>query len=90
MKTIWKYELEPLSCEIEMPKGAEILSVQAQHCKACLWAKVDPAQPMEKRTFEVYGTGHSIDASREHRFISTFQMSEGYLVFHAFEVLKTK
>ena len=50
MKQIWKYQVENV---IEMPKGAEILTVQVQTpFNICIWAKVDPEETeMEKRKF---------------------------------------
>jgi hypothetical protein len=60
-KVIWKFELEPTdNQEIEMPKGAEILTAQNQVGIPCLWALVDPTAEKETRTFEVVGTGHPI------------------------------
>jgi len=95
--TIWKYVLKP-TCELEMPKGAQILSVQtqqqmnvgsgAQSEEVCLWALVDPAQPKETRRFSVFGTGHTVLTDVGMRFLGTVQLELGRLVFHVFEVLQ--
>ena len=84
---IWKYDLNVDDYTVlEMPKGAETLSVQDQRGTPRLWALVDPSAITEKRTFKMAGTGHDIDG-RNLRFIDTFQLMNGGLVFHVFEVL---
>ena len=89
-KVIWKFKLEITGTQkIEMPIGADILTVQTQGGKAYFWALVDPALEKEIRTFEVFGTGHPImygrGVSRIH--IETCQLGEGSFVFHVFETL---
>ena len=88
-KTIWKYELGFLDKQtILMPKGAELLSVQAQNGVPCLWALVDPIKYKEERTFELFGTGQQIVYSGNYRgFIGTFHFPEKGLVFHLFETI---
>jgi hypothetical protein len=90
MKTIWKYELKP-ECELEMPLGAEILTIQMQFGEDTvpfehprLWALVDLGVEKEKRSFCTYGTGHSLP-DKPGRYIGTFQLDSGSLVFHVFE-----
>lgn len=89
MRKVFKYEL-PVDdyFTLSLPKGAQVLSVQAQGNKPCLWALVDPDAPTEERQFRFAGTGHSIkeDPGRL-EFVSTFQTHGGSLVFHIFEVL---
>ena len=82
-KQIWKYVLEPETI-IEMPIGAEILTVQEQYGRCCLWALVDPSANKVKRKFLVYGTGHPI-TEENGKYIGTFQLHNGRLVFHVFE-----
>jgi len=85
MKTIWKFQFEvDDNIEIEMPMGAEILTVGIQHGIPCLWALVDTEKDKIKRKFELYGTGHPV-SERHKKYIGTFQTREGYLVFHLFE-----
>jgi len=44
MKTIWKFPLAVDGFQkIDMPKGAEVLTVQTQGERACLWVKLDPS-----------------------------------------------
>jgi len=86
-KRIWKYQLEVVDVQnILMPKGAEILTIQVQYGEPCLWALVDPKEEVEKRTIEIFGTGNPISVDMEMRkYISTFNLLDGGLVFHAFE-----
>lgn len=89
-KQIWKYILDSAEVEqeIEMPMDAEILTVQIQGDKTCMWALVNTDLQLRKRIFEVYGTGHSLSHSNQKRkYIGTYQLMEGALVFHLFELL---
>jgi len=83
MKTIWKYTLD-FDTTLDMPCGAKLLAVQVQHCEPQLWALVDPGAEKELRTFCVYGTGHELPDDPG-RYVGTFQLSGGELVFHVFE-----
>jgi hypothetical protein len=83
--TIWKYPvLVTDTFTIHMPTGARILSVQVQDGGAMMWALVDPDAPKVTRTFRVAGTGHKVDAAGV--FVGTFQMLNGRLVFHLFDL----
>jgi len=100
--TIWKYELELLThVDIEMPKGAKLLDVQMQGSqenalgflgpvdgKPCLWAMVDSEAETEVRKFRILGTGHYYEDEPvdEYEYIGTFQMGNGELVLHLFEI----
>lgn len=87
-KTIYKYDIKiDDKFEIQLPIGAEILSVQIQYGDPKMWVLVDPAAPIAPRVFEVFGTGHPIhyDMGIDRRFIGTFQIQDGRLVFHLFE-----
>lgn len=86
MKTIWKFPLA-LADEIHlrMPQNAQILSVQVQDGIACLWALVDPEYELITRIVLIRGTGHPCNDVGS--YISTFQMINGDLVFHAFEAV---
>lgn len=86
--TIWKFELEVTDNQfISIPKNAEILSIQTQNNSPCIWAFVDPKEEKEERCFEMFGTGSEIhgDMGIYRKFIGTFQINEGSLVFHVFE-----
>jgi hypothetical protein len=82
MKTVWKFPVlrEP-EFAISMPRGALLLSFQDQHGQLCLWAAVDPAEPMELRRFRLAGTGHPIAGGV---YVGTAQ--QGEFVWHLFLV----
>ena len=85
-KTIWKFPLEITDEQsVEMPKGAQLLSVAMQGgSDCCLWALVDPSDIRESRKVNIYGTGHPLPDDPG-RHIGTFVMHDGLLVFHAFD-----
>lgn len=90
MKTIWKFNVKITdSQEIEMPKGAKVLTVQMLAGHINLWAIVDTDAEKVKRTFHVYGTGNplpEIDLMRQTRsYVGTVQQAEFY-VWHVFEI----
>lgn len=68
-----------------MPKGAKVLSVQNQRGRPHMWVVVDPDAPLQLRYFRLAGTGHVLGVDQA-GYIGTFQVSEGNLVFHLFEV----
>ena len=88
MKTIWKYQLETTDYQkVEMPKGAEILTVQEQYSKPTLWVLVDDEiEEVEQRVINIYGTGDNMKPTSR-KYIGTYQLMEGRLVFHVFEQL---
>ena len=90
---IWKFNLKITDRQtVEMPFGAEILSVQQQGSAGLqLWAIVDPDGAKEHRVIEIVGTGTPMadvdeeDLARFH--IATVQVRGGALVWHVFELL---
>jgi len=85
--TIYKYDFEVAdTVRSRMPVGAQVLCVQMQRGIPCIWALVDPKAITEERTFRVYGTGQQIEKDSVGRYIGTFQMRGGDLVFHLFDV----
>ena len=107
MRTIYKYEI-PLQdyFTLELPKNAEILTVQAQLTEVkelyekaerpFIWAivEVDSNETMilQKRFFRLSGTGHNLDKDfyRIKKYIGTFRIVQHGLVFHLFEIYKEK
>jgi len=91
MLTIFKY---PVPIEdhfiLELPKNAKILAVQIQRGAPQLWAMVDSETEKEARHFRLSETGHPLgeDYLRIINYIGTFQMENGALVFHLFEIKK--
>lgn len=87
MKTIWKFPLKVIDVQaIEMPSGANMLAVQMQQGTPCVWAEVDPEAERVTRHIAIFGTGHPMP-DRVMEYISTFQLHDGALVFHAFEFI---
>ena len=87
-ETILKYKLNASAIQqIEMPQGAKILCIQVQNGVPCIWALVDTGSFLTKRTFEIFGTGQAIpDDVIKRNYIGTFQLDNGDLVFHCFEI----
>lgn len=83
---VYKYELEITDEQtIRLPFNAEILTIQMQRDKCCLWALVDPRNELEERTICIHGTGHPIPDGVRLKHISTFGIIHLGLIFHAFE-----
>jgi len=88
-RAVWKYPI-PKQREfvVSMPTGAQGLCVQVQLDSPCLWALVDTGAPLEERRFLLAGTGEDIlVAPGLLRYIGTFQLRGGTLMFHLFEQL---
>jgi len=87
---IWKYQFDGATSMWRIPKGAEILCVQLQYGKPCIWAKVDPDAEPETRMFQIHPTGQDM-GSGTFKYVGTYQIagefSECY-VWHVFEVLR--
>jgi hypothetical protein len=71
---------------VEMPDGADILTVQNQRETGCMWAICDPEARKVKRQFAVVGTGHEFNL-KAYAYIGTFQERGGVFVWHLFELL---
>ena len=87
-KQIWEFPItDPANIIIPMPKNAEVLTIQMQGQNPCIWALVEPDNELEKRYFELHGTGHNMryDIWVERKYINTIQMHSRKLVFHLFE-----
>lgn len=90
MGVIYKYKIETTDSQvIAIPKSGQILTVQIQMGEPCIWVYIDNTDEMahEPRTIEVFGTGNPIpDGAR--RYIGTYQLYRGELIFHVFEKLE--
>lgn len=87
MKTIWKYTLKAeVSNIIDMPLGAEVLSVETQGDDINIYALVDPMETAQQQIeVRTYGTGHDIDVDLSHyKFLGTAKLYNGSLMFHLF------
>ena len=86
MITIYKYPLGVTDDQtIEMPKYSDILSIHMQHGAPCMWVRVVTDNPLVKRHFKTYGTGHPVDSDKG-IFRGTFLTDNDNLVFHVFEI----
>ena len=86
MKTIYKYAIEiEDEQDVMLPHRARILAIQEQKGSVYLWAIVDMSNKDEVRKIALRGTGHDCENLDDCAYISTFQISGGNLVFHAFE-----
>ena len=89
MNKIFKYELQTIPFQrIEMPKGAQILSIQNQNSNPRLWALVDTDADVEDRFIKMFSTGEEMNEGNSNLIhISTVQFWNGDLVFHFFELI---
>lgn len=90
MNKIFKYPVRIQDeFSIEMPCGSSILSVQIQNGAPQLWALVEVGAPLVRRKLAIRGTGHDAtfrDEQRTARYVDTFQMQGGSLVWHLFDL----
>jgi hypothetical protein len=87
---IWKFNIKPDRFELQLPIGAIVLTVQTQNGIPYIWAVCNPIAEMENRVFLLLGTGCNNPEIQHCKYIGTFQMEGGMLVFHLFEVLQIK
>ena len=91
LQKVFKYPVPTTDTfTILMPKDAQILTVQVQNPTTgavCMWVLVDVDVPQEFRHFRLVGTGYPILESII-KYIGTFQVNDGQLVFHLFEIVK--
>ncbi len=88
MKTVFKYGLQFKNFQkIGMFKDAEILKVDLQRNKLCLWALIDTEKEMEQRIFIVIKSGEELPTNREnlHYLNSCFLFKENE-TNHVFEL----
>jgi hypothetical protein len=91
-RKIFKYPLTiDDEIEISMPEGSQILAVHTQVNYLmqipCIWAIVDTDAPLITRRLCIRGTGHTFKGN-EGKYIGTFQIDNGALIFHLFEERK--
>lgn len=92
-RVIWKF---PISRRggAEMPRGAEFLhfglgrDFERDSDSFCIWALVDPNEPMVRVRYEIVPTGDDISdllaLGAVHR--GTYVRSQGLVVWHLFEI----
>lgn len=87
MKTIYKYPLEIRdSFTLEMPEGAEVLTLQLQEGKPYIWVLVDPTADRIPYTFYMFATGRIEEEKKLNKknYVGSYQLANGRLVFHLF------
>ena len=95
-KTIWKFpitvDLSPFGIvyneqfTLDLPAGAEVLTVRFQKLVPTIWVRVNPEAPKCPRKFLMMGTGKPIPEGWEHtRCLGMFISPDEDLVFHLFE-----
>lgn len=95
MITIFKYPIETKGVQtIKLPKDAYILCVQEQYGTPKIWALIDTSEPLIDITIKTFGTGQPISSDETylldfHKYIGTYQLMNGSLVFHVFEEMQT-
>lgn len=90
MKTIWKVEIKPWDrVSVELPEGADILTVQLQNGLPHIWALVDDQKEIKMVEIYVFGTGQLVpNHVTLEDYIGTYQMNDGKLVYHLFRTNK--
>jgi len=84
---IYKYTLIVADEQVvDLPAGARLLDVQDQHGQPRLWAIVDPGARLVERKLAMRGTGHDATGLEDAPHVGTFQMRDGLLVFHVFDL----
>ena len=70
-----------------LPKGAKLLAVQVQREQPCLWFECDTNKSMVPRVIKTFGTGKELPKNEALRYIGTYQLQDGALVYHVYEEL---
>lgn len=87
MKEIFKYPIETKEEQKIWVTGPLcLLCVQIQMKEPFIWALVDTCAPSVPVDILIHGTGNPINHSiaHEHRYLGTYQLDDGALVFHVF------
>jgi hypothetical protein len=81
---IWKWPLKMNGHQdLNLPAGAQLLTLQLQGGNPTLWALCDTDAPLQPRRFAIYGTGQTLPEPVG-QYLGTFQA--GMLVWHVFEI----
>lgn len=89
METVYKYPFEIADIvTVEMPRHAQILSIQCQNNVPTIWARVDIENGLEQRRFHIFGTGQEMshnDWQTGWHYLATIQ--QDVFVWHIFEAV---
>jgi hypothetical protein len=90
MNTVWKYGIDVKAGlqEVEVPAGAQLLSVDDQSGVPTLWFLVDTDNVKIPRKYILFGTGHEIpnDVLESLNHVGTINHYAGF-VWHIFEIV---
>ena len=85
---IWKYRLEVEDLQkVEVPEGAQFLSLIEQAEQPTLYFLVNPEQEKKAQiTFAILGTGKAVDVEffDRYRYLGTISTLAGRLIWHIF------
>lgn len=84
MRTIYKYAINLVAEKQRLCiyEDSQLLSVQIQGGKLCVWAMIDDSSPVGMVRFHIYGTGNVIPDDFKAPYLGTVQQN-GY-VWHVF------
>ncbi|AQY22662.1 DUF7352 domain-containing protein [Riemerella anatipestifer] len=86
-KVVYKYPLLVQGVQfVSLPKGAEILCVQEQNRKPCLWALVNPLAEKQDVRIITSSTGEVFN-TKNLKYIGTYQLPDNGFVGHLFKYL---
>lgn len=89
---IFKYELETLTSEFDIPEPSKVLTVALQYGRPVVWVAVsDPSRPTAKHRFITLMTGQEYERSAFGDYVGTVQQASEYgelvkHIFHEFPV----
>lgn len=89
-RAVYKYSVQPTASaqdpiQMNLPLGAEVLSVGQQGDEVFIWAAVDPMYPTESHTFYLIPTGGNIPNGKALTFVGTVHLYAGRIVAHLFK-----
>ncbi|KKN01042.1 hypothetical protein LCGC14_1131700 [marine sediment metagenome] len=86
MITVWKFPLSYLDqFDLEVPRGAEFIHFDFQAGIPTVWALVNSANSMQRRSLRMAGTGHELSAGHDYNHIGSCIDTNTGLVWHLFE-----
>lgn len=88
---IWEYDVSQIGqpFSVEMPSGAQLLTVQLRHGQAVLWARVAPDAARCRRGLLLMPTGgepYPAGWPPLGPYVGTIQTHGGSLVWHLFDL----
>jgi len=85
MISIWKYKLDKIDTEIDLPPSAKFRYVAFQHHHFHIWVELDRSHPLVTRTIRMVPTGGNVMPNM--RFIQTAMTPGETGVYHFYELM---